>query len=814
MSNFDLKSTEFSLNDFNNPSEEYYPVYAWFWNGPITDAESEKQLLEMKRLGIKALYIVCEPRDFRPAGIPTLTDPNYLTDAYFERYKFVVKKASELGMKFWLYDEGGWPSGGACGLVMLNHPEYARRTLDKKVVKLRKNTQYKKSSDEIFASFVNKNIRIEEGFTSNTDIDVDEYYSRPILFETPAKPDVPDATLAESTDYFIKITHEKYKDFIGEYFGNTVKAVFTDEPLAPPIPFRAELVEIYEEKYGESVLPYLPEIFGEVKPEGKALTAKLRWFDLSSRAFCDNFLLKCKKWANKNGLAFTGHLDRDDEPRGSVYGKSFHIMRGLRCMDVPGIDVIWRQIFPNINGKSYENRFYPRYASSAAAQNGTRLAMTESFGVYGNGLTFEQMRYIVGFQAIRGVTLINPMKVSYARRGIWLAGELPSFQEDYACYGYLSHFNRYMERLSYLLTRGNRRTKVALYYPINNFWADIRAEEAAEEFDALGFKMESLGIDFDIVDDDVISESKTTGNGMISIGDVCYSEIVVPPSSLITDKIKADFEKFVSGGGKILNSAENVTRTVDIVLGGGEIVASKRFLSDGEMIFLFNGGNCKKEVAFRERDGRAYLINITSGEIFEQNNKNGLISLELESGECVAVYLTDRILPTKSYTSTSKETELQNFKIRRINSFRFGDMVPTNETVNEEAVDVALGDWADTVGKDFSGTCAYTASFSGMDGDIVLDLGDVRHSCEVILNGESLGVKIMKPYRFNVAKEKLRLENKLEILVTNTVCNQQHFSKTFDKWAPWQLTSYNERQTVFDCDSLESGLFGPAKILY
>ena len=151
MSNFDLKNTEFSLNDFNNPSEEYYPVHAWFWNGTITDAESEKQLLEMKRLGIKALYIVCEPRDFRPAGRPTLTDPNYLTDAYFERYKFVVKKASELGMKFWLYDEGGWPSGGACGLVMLNHPEYARRTLDKKVIKLRKNTQYKKSSDEIFA---------------------------------------------------------------------------------------------------------------------------------------------------------------------------------------------------------------------------------------------------------------------------------------------------------------------------------------------------------------------------------------------------------------------------------------------------------------------------------------------------------------------------------------------------------------------------------------------------------------------------------------------------------------------------------------
>ena len=143
---FKLKNRNFTAPDFLSPDQQYAPVHAWFWNGPLSGDEIEKQLLEMKRLGIKAFYIVCEPKDFRPNTIPTLTDPNYLTDGYFEMYKFTVGIARELGMKFWIYDEGGWPSGGACGLVMYDHPEYARRTLDKRTVTLKAGTSYKKAT--------------------------------------------------------------------------------------------------------------------------------------------------------------------------------------------------------------------------------------------------------------------------------------------------------------------------------------------------------------------------------------------------------------------------------------------------------------------------------------------------------------------------------------------------------------------------------------------------------------------------------------------------------------------------------------------
>ena len=811
MSIFDLKNKSFSPDMFKKPTEEFYPVYGWFWNGPITDEKTEAQILEMKRLGIHAFCIICEPRDFRPTGIPTLTDPNYLTDAYFERYKFAIKKASELGMKCWLYDEGGWPSGGACGLVMLDHPEYARRSLDKRTVTLKKGVPYKKGED-VFAAFICGDKMVSDSEKFDKDTELDEYYSRVIAFETPAKPEVPDLTLADSTDYFIKITHERYKDFIKEYFGNTITAVFTDEPMAPPIPFRDGLVEEYEKKYGESVLPHLPAIYGAVPAKADAAIAKMRWFDLASKAFCDNFLSKCRKWANENGLAFTGHVDNDDEPKGAMYGKNFHVLRALRCMDVPGIDVIWRQIFPNINGKNYENRFFPRYASSAAAQNGTKLAMTESFGVYGNGLTFEHMRFIVGFQAIRGVTLFNPMKISYERRGLWLAGELPSFEEDYACYAHLKHFNEYMERLSYVSTCGDRYAKTALYYPINNIWAGIKADTVSDEFDALGFKMESRGVDFDIVDDDVILGSKTTSDGIISMGLARYTEIVIPKSTILTDEIKRKLNEFEAGGGKVLYTAEEATKSVELVSDGDEYIASKRITEDGEIISLFNQSIEKKSATVKIDGSRAYFIDITNGKIFDQPIDNGAISVSLESGETCAILVTKKQLSTEAFKNYDSEIILSDFKLRRKTSFTYGHMFPESKEIVEESTAVELGCWSDAAGPEFSGTCVYSTCFKGVSTDAVLDLGDVRHTCEVILNGKSLGVKIMKPYRFNINKELLQDENELEILVTNTVGNQQHYTKTFDKWAPWQLTAYVTKQDVFDEDTLDSGLYGPVKI--
>ena len=818
------QNKEFNIDKFKSPEMDFAPIYGWFWNGPISAKKSEEKILEMHRMGIRSFYIVAEPKTFRPASIPTLLEPEYLSKEFLEEVKFAIEKARELGMECWLYDEGGWPSGGVCGRLLYEHPECGKRSLGRRELILKRGEVYKKSDPDVVASFASDDIMINDGYLANKDVVVDEYFSENVAWKTPGMPDYPDLTRVDSTEHFINMTHEKYKEYLGEYFGNMLKAVFTDEPCAPVLPFNEELVRLYEEEYGESVLPHLPALYNRVKAIGKDITVRRRWYDLVSREFCKNFLQRCKKWSNENNLEFTGHLDCDNTLKGCMDGRNYQIMRGLRCLDIPGVDVIWRQIFPGekkdyyLDGKYIctfsENKFFPRYASSAAYQIGEDVSMTESFGVYGNGLTYDQMRYVIGYQAIRGINKFNPFAVSYDRTGHLMSGELPSFEEKQASHEYLGEFNRYMERLSYLLTRGERDCDVALYYPVSDIWGGERIAEISEEYDNLGFDMEFCGIDFDIVDDDVIQAAPDVDCGIISMGKAKYREIAIPKSAYLPEKTKEMLDKFVKGGGKIHYSANTLSPKVEIKSKDGKILTMKRITEDGEIIALFNQSENSDKVSVKVGASSGYIIDVTGGEILPLEAKDGIATLDVLSGETVAIYLTESKLEANNRENFDDTILLYNFEFKKQKSFIIREMDSVSENIDEPYVSAELGCWSEFVGSDFSGTCVYRTEFKGLGKNARLDLGEVKYVAEPILNGKSLGVKVMPPYTFEISKELMREENTLEIRITNTPGNQHHFTKSFDKWRDWQLTPYKTRQDIFDTDTLPSGLFGPVKIKY
>ena len=116
---------KFNLNSFISPDVSHAPVYIWVWNDICTREIIDEQLKEMQRLGIRAFYILPEPKDFRPDSMPTNLSPDYLSEEFFELCSYAIDKGTSQGMKCWIYDEGGWPSGGACGKVVKDHPEYS-----------------------------------------------------------------------------------------------------------------------------------------------------------------------------------------------------------------------------------------------------------------------------------------------------------------------------------------------------------------------------------------------------------------------------------------------------------------------------------------------------------------------------------------------------------------------------------------------------------------------------------------------------------------------------------------------------------------
>lgn len=809
---------KFHIKSFISPDVSYAPVYVWVWNDVCTRDIIDAQLKEMQKLGIRSFYILPEPKNFRPDSMPTNLEPDYLSTEYFELCAYAIEKGKECGMQCWIYDEGGWPSGGACGKVLKAHPEYARQTLEFCDSSFSAGDVYKKTMPDVFAAFLNDKEIIEEGYIFSENTVVTEYFTEKHICGIA---DYPDLLNEDATEFFIRITHEGYAASFGNAFCENVTAVFTDEPKAPAGAFNKQLAEKYEELYGESIIPHLPIIAEKAVPTEENVHILYRWYDLCSKMFCENFLLPCKKWAKEKEFAFTGHMDMDHSPVGCVSGGgNFNLMRALRCFDIPGVDVIWRQLYPenkiiNKNDMNGYNGFFPRYASSAAVQNGTKLAMSEIFGVAGPGLTYDIMRYTVGYQAVRGINVFNPFNFPLGRKGPLLAQELPVFTENQPYYQFLGQFNRYIERLSYISSFGERICETALYYPISDFQGGLNAEPVAKAFDNLGRSLEDMLIDFDIVDDDVIQSASDLDKGFVCLGNAKYRNIIIPEGAYIPPETQKALNLFIECGGRVLSTPSALN---PVIYAEGEgLRAMHRKTENGEIFCLFRESGETGEYSIHLPSSKGYLLDLENGKLQCLETDNSILHLFLAMGETAVVLLTEEALdaePTKHF----------NNKIHITNDFLFCKDVELNCDENgftktkhsDKATPVQLGDWSYLVGEAYSGSGVYETTFTlptekiGIKGEI--DLGEVHFTASVYLNDQCIGTALMPPYRLTIPDGVLDKENKLKIVVTNTSANWYIHTDYFDKWKKEALSPYFEAELEFAKESVSGGLYGPVRI--
>ena len=801
-------NNEFDVNKFISPDISFAPVYIWVWNDVCTREIIDAQLAEMQKLGIRAFYILPEPKEFRPNSMPTNLEPEYLSREYFELCAYAFDKAKEQGMLCWIYDEGGWPSGSACGKVMKDHPEYARQTLEVYEHKFSAGEIYKKIKSDTVAAFVNDCEMISDGYIFGEDTTVTEYVAEK---ENGVYPDLLNKKV---TEYFIEITHKKY------LLDSNVTAVFTDEPKAPTNAFNNELTERYEIMYGESVLPYLPIIAGRKEVTEETAHILYRWYDICSRAFCENFLLPCKKWANDNALAFTGHLDKDHDPLGCINGgNNFNLMRALRCLNIPGIDVIWRQLYPenriskkdDMNGY---NGFFPRYASSAAAHNGTKPAMCEILGVAGAAVSYDIMRFTVGYLAVRGINIFNLFNFPLGRKDALLAQELPVFTANQPYYKSLDLFNRYMERLSYISSLGDRVCETALYYPVSDFQGRLNAASVAESFDKLGRVLEDKTVDFDIVDDDVV-QSAGISDGSMRIGKAKYKHIIIPDGAFVPQETQSVINEFVRNGGKVSDGITDTNSVIQVSNSG--LRAMHRKAENAEIFCLFNETNESGDYRVCLPAENGYLLDLQNGSLQRFKTENGILNLSLAVGETAVVLLSEEIFDAEDRKEFKEKLEISNeFMFSKDNELIFNENGFDNIKHNKKTSLVTLGDWSNIIGSTYSGSCVYETTFVLPDEKVgkesEIDLGDVHFSASVYLNNRFVGTAWASPYRLKIPCGVLDKSNTLKVVVTNTSANRYVHTDYFDKWKIEELSPYFETEMEYAEDLVSGGLYGPVVI--
>ena len=119
----------FDLHSFQIPAAEFTPGYFWYLADKLDETVLSAQIKDMAEKGAKTVIPHPLPVGFRKS-MGSRMEPEYLSDGYFEKYRAIVDECERSGSKCYLYDEGGWPSGSACGQVYAADPErFAQRFL-------------------------------------------------------------------------------------------------------------------------------------------------------------------------------------------------------------------------------------------------------------------------------------------------------------------------------------------------------------------------------------------------------------------------------------------------------------------------------------------------------------------------------------------------------------------------------------------------------------------------------------------------------------------------------------------------------------
>ncbi|MBO4298223.1 MAG: hypothetical protein J5998_05435, partial [Clostridia bacterium] len=600
-------SDAFSMEAFRAADTPLQPAYAWIWNAPIQMDEVMRRLDGMKRAGIRTVYVLPEPKAFRPSTMRTFLAPEYLTDDFMRLVRRTADYALSIGMNVWMYDEGGWPSGGACGRSVAVNPRLIRKNIQPQSRVLPAGAPYEPVEGEIAAFAAGRRVRIDERFEVDTPLHT-------FFVQVSAGSWATDSLEDEIGRTFVAETHERYTRFLGDLFGEKgedgrwksgtrrVPLMFTDEPGTGPFPWPDGFAEKFIARYGYDLRDFLPELFNmDEDAEGPALRARQDYRELQGDLFRENYLTPIREWCRRNNVLATGHLDIDHLTDGCLYHGYGTVLEQLRVLDVPGVDVIWRQIDIPHEGRpacGEGNGFFERFASSAAAQTGGKLALSESFGVYGASMTGDLARFTINHQLVRGINLFNFMDMSYSARGGLPFVERPEYMEELPGFFHLRAMNDYTARASYLMQLGAPGGRSALFFPARDIWAGgKRRRQAVDAFDALGQALEARQIDFDIIDEDGLRACAREGDAL-KLGLAVYESLLIPDGASLPDDLT---EKL-----------RGIRREADpaLVCDTACLRVRKRLLPDGSglyMLFNESGERVDARIRFPETGLRVLL---------------------------------------------------------------------------------------------------------------------------------------------------------------------------------------------------------------
>ncbi len=512
--------------------KDYRSIPFWSWNDKLEKEKLIEQIHWMNDNGIGGYFMHAR------SGLKT----EYLSEEWMQCIEACADEAEKLGMKAWIYDENGWPSGFVGGKLLEEEKNRDRYILVKEgAYDAEATANYLMTEEEL--------VRVSEKSSDATNY-LNLYIHTAVSTADILNPDV--------VKQFLTLTHEAYKERFGEQFTQKIEGFFTDEPQYQRwyTPY-TDMMEIYwKEQYGEDILDGLGLLFVE---KNGYRSFRYRYWKAMQSLMLNNFAKQVYEWCDNNGVQLTGHYVEE----GSL-GFQLMCCGGMlpfyEYEHIPGIDWL---------GKWTDNVLAAKQVGSVATQLGKNQVLTETFGCCGWDVKPSDLRRIVSVQYVNGVNMMCHHLLPYSERGTrkydypaHYSDVNPWVKEDFKA------FNDYFTKIGHLLGEGAQNVNVGVLHPTRSAYFDYKRElidvgfGVAELDKQLQTAISTLafhGVDYHFLDETLLEKYGFVENGRIGLAKCTYDYLVLPTMYTMDKSTENMLREYVEQGGKVLLLGEKPT---------------------------------------------------------------------------------------------------------------------------------------------------------------------------------------------------------------------------------------------------------------
>ena len=590
------------------------------------------------------------------------------------------------------------------------------------------------------------------------------------------------------------------------------------------------LFDEFLKRRGYDLRNHLPELLG-YKDDGNQVLSD--YSETLSDLLYENFTLQWVAWSHSHGV----------QVRNQAHGSPANLLDLYAAVDIPEIEGFGLSEFgikglrtdPGMTRKNYSDLSMLKYAPSAAHVMGKPFTSSETFTWLTEHFrtSLSQMKPDLDLMFAAGVNHVFFHGSCYTPKDDpwpgWKFYASIDMSPTNSIWRDAPFLMQYIERCQSFLQMGKPDNDFLVYLPVHDMWKQ-RTKELLMQFDIHAMdkhaptfiqsilRIDSLGYDCDYISDRQLEKVTLQDNLLVTEGGTRYKGIIIPTGTTISPALKALLSRWSS----LVVYGEDATAMA--LLAKAEPMKSQLHLRSirrqndtGYHYFIANltPNDICQDVALAVPFNSATWYDPMTGDITPALVNNGKVAISLRSGE-------SRILRTSSvqYAEAMPQPTKQDFALAGPWSLSFIEEAPrvpqhftldtpqTWETLNSEAA-ITMG------------TGVYTTTFKMTKQQArqhwMIDLGDIRESARVYINGQFVGCAWAVPFILDCRNTLKKGKNELRIEVTNLPANR--ISDMDRRSVPWRkmkeinVVDINYKKTTYESwQPVKSGLNGEVRL--